>query len=220
MKVQVNIKDIQTVNEFNFYWNTEDYLNLLKAYDFPDADLCKKEEYLDLLFMAITDFEPHEAAEILLKYKLSEELNEGQIQSLSHEMLKDKVAEEYAEPALHFDLFNVNQLLYKAYNGIFPNTEASIINLEIDLEPNSEVEVDKELLIKALGSGLKENNLIKRLFEEQLIGNEVFTDAAKTIWKMNKIKENSFELITSKYWLDSKDFSSFSFEAEILTFEE
>jgi hypothetical protein len=130
--------------------------------------------------------------------------------------LKDKVAEEYAEPALHFDLFNVNQLLYKAYNGIFPNTEASIINLEIDLEPNSEVEVDKELLIKALGSGLKENNLIKRLFEEQLIGNEVFTDAAKTIWKMNKIKENSFELITSKYWLDSKDFSSFHLRQRFL----
>jgi hypothetical protein len=46
-------------------------------------------------------------------------------------MLKDKVAEECSEPDLHFDLFNINQLLIKAYNGKSPNTEASIIDVEI-----------------------------------------------------------------------------------------
>jgi len=170
--------------------------------------------------MAITDFEPYEAAEILLNYKLSEELNEGQIQSLSHEFLKDKVAEEYAEPALHYDLFNINQLLYKAYNGTFPNTEASIIHLEITHEPNVEIEINDELIVKALGSGLKENNLIKRLFEDQLVGEAEFTDASKTIWKINMLSESNYQLITSKYWLDKADFLAYEFETVIVNFEE
>ncbi|MBQ0740794.1 hypothetical protein J9332_41620, partial [Aquimarina celericrescens] len=79
-----------------------------------------------MLFMAIPDFEPNEAASIVLTYKLSDQLNEGQIHSISHEMTNDKVAEEYPEPNLHYDLFNINQLLYKAYNGTFPNTEATL----------------------------------------------------------------------------------------------
>ncbi|WP_185957517.1 hypothetical protein [Saccharicrinis carchari] len=41
--------------------------------------------------------------------------------------------------------------------------------------------IDKEIIVKALGAGLKDNNLIKRLFEGQINGSEVFSDAAKTI---------------------------------------
>jgi hypothetical protein len=46
--------------------------------------------------MAITDFEPNEAA-IVLDYKLSDSLNEGQIQQISNDMLIDKISEEYPE---------------------------------------------------------------------------------------------------------------------------
>jgi len=199
MKFKINIKEIKTVNEFDFYWTSRDYVNLLKEFNFPDAENSKKDELSELLNMAITDFEPNESAQILLTYKLSKELNEGQIQSLSNEMINDRVAEEYPEPALHFALFNINQLLYRAYNGVFPNTEASIIDMEIIPVTESDVDIDKEILIKALGAGLKDNNLIKRLFEGQISGDELFSDAAKTIWKMEKIKENNNQLITSKY---------------------
>lgn len=220
MKLKINITEIKTVNELDFYWKSEDYINLLKEFNFPDAEKSNKAEQLDLLCMAITDFEPNESAQILLSYKLSEELNEGQIHSLSHEMIKDKVAEEYPEPALHFDLFNINQLLRKAYNGTFPNTEASIIDMVISPITDSDIEIDKEVLIKALGAGLKANNLIKRLFDEQINGNELFTDAAKTIWKTIKIKDNNYQLITSKYWVDKDDFQSYEYETEIVFFEE
>jgi hypothetical protein len=42
--------------------------------------LALKENLSELLSMAITDFEPNEAAAIVLDYKLSDSLNEGQIQ--------------------------------------------------------------------------------------------------------------------------------------------
>jgi hypothetical protein len=40
--------------------------------------------------MADTDFEPESAA-IVLDYKLSDSLNEGQIQQISNDMLIDKI---------------------------------------------------------------------------------------------------------------------------------
>jgi hypothetical protein len=219
MHLKITILNIKTVNEFDFYWSNDDYIFLLNEFNFPDADKSKKEELLDLLFMAMGDFEPDEAARTLLEYKLGEKLNEGQILTISHEMLKDKVAEEYREPALHFDLFNINQLLFKAYNGIFPNTEASIIDLEINPLTDDTLEVDAEIVIKALAPALKSNNLIIRLFEEQITGNEAFTDAAKAVWKINNLGENKYQLFSSKYWIDKDDFTQAEYETEIKFFE-
>ena len=59
--------------------------------------------------MAIADKDPSEAASIVLDYKLSNHLNEGQINSLSYEMLVDKISEEYPKIGLDKELFIVNQ---------------------------------------------------------------------------------------------------------------
>lgn len=219
MKINIKIIDLKTVNELDFYWQNEDYLNLLKEFDFPDVEQIKPNEILEYLFMAISDFEPANAAEIVLKYKMSNKLNEGQIQNLSNEMLIDKVAEQYAEPAFHFDLFNINQLLRKAYNGKFPNTEATIITASfqgVDLDS----EIAKEILIKSLCSGLKESNLILRLFADQIEGSVPFDDAEKVIWYYRKLDENTMEIITSKYWIAQEDFELIEFETEVMFFKE
>lgn len=218
MKIKMKITDLKTVNELDFYWQQADYVNLLKAFDYPDAEKIKAGEVLEYLFMAISDFEPVDAAEILLKYKMSEQLNDGQIQNLSNEMLVDKVAEEYPDPALHFDLFNINQLLRKAYNGSFPNTEATIIMGSLEI--GEESEITKEIIIKALSCGLKKDNLISRLYEDQLSGTVPFDDAAKVIWHFRELSENRVEIITSKYWIDREDFEHNEFEAIINFFTE
>ena len=215
MNLVINISDVETVNQLDNYWTTEDYINLLKKFDFADVEQIKPNEIIDYLNMAISDFEPAEAAKIVLAYKLSDKLNEGQIQNIATEMLKDKIAEEYPEPALHFDLFNINQLLYKAYNGTFPNTEATIIDLQLD----GTQDVTKEILLKSLAIGLKEHNLIERLFEEQLVGNEPFGDAQKVIWSFKK-ENNTIRVITSKYWIEKNDFTRFEYEAQIKFYEE
>jgi hypothetical protein len=56
----------------------------------------------------ITDFEPNEAAAIVLDYKLSDSLNEGQIQQISNDMLIDKISEEYPEIAMGFYIISIN----------------------------------------------------------------------------------------------------------------
>ena len=131
MQYNIKINSIKTVDEITGYWTTEDYFQLLEKYNYPDAGTAKKDTLHELLLMAITDFEPKDAAVIVLTHKLGEILTEGQIEQISNDMLVDTVCEEYPEIELQYALFNCNQLLYKAFNGIFPNANATIIDCSI-----------------------------------------------------------------------------------------
>jgi hypothetical protein len=220
MKLKVNVNNLETVNELPNYWSTEDIRSLLKAFDFPEANELAAKELKEMLYMAITDYEPSEAAEILLQFKLSEVLNGGQIQNLSHEMAEERVAEQYAEPALHYDLFNINQLLFHAYNGKFPNTEATIIELTLDETALDSADATKEILIKAIHEGLKASCLVERLYEDQLSGAVAFGDVEKIIWAYSKTAPNTYEVLTSKYFIDKSDFTKIEYDAEIKFYEE
>ncbi len=131
MTYRVKINNIDSVNEVITYWTSDDFRALLTLFQYPDADQIKEEDLGSYLLMAITDVEPPEAAAILLTYRLSEQLTEGQINQISHEMLEDKVCEEYPDISLHAALFHINQLLFKAFNGKFPNAKASIIEFSL-----------------------------------------------------------------------------------------
>lgn len=218
--MKVRVKDIQTVNEIPSYWTNEDYKKLLGEFDFPDAQSVKTENLKEMLFMAIGDVEPSEAASIVLNYKLGESLNDGQIDSLSHEMLVDKVAEEYPEPDLHYDLFNINQFLFKAYNGTFPNTEAVRFKFEVVQDDGIDIGINKEILAKIFAGGLKDSCLIKRLFAEQLEGKAAFEDAHKFIWTIENPEKNQYQLLTSKYWADKADLIAPEFNVDVNMFEE
>lgn len=219
MKYAIKIHKISTVNELPNTWNVEDFKALLARFDFPNAESNNLQELKELLFMAITDYEPNEAAAIVLDYKLSEYLNEGQIDQMSNDMLLDKVSEEYPEINLHKDLFSINQLLYKAFNGKFLNTEATIVDFEITPLANADKEITKEIVLKSFAKNLDNHNVILRLFSNQINAEEAFEEADDVIWKLQK-NENAFQMITSDYWMPRNDFLNETFEVNIEFFEE
>ena len=217
MKYQVTINPIQTVDEIENYWKINDYVLLLNAFGFPDAKSKDINELRELLFMAISDYEPNEAAVIILTYKLSEDLNEGQIDQLSNEMLIDKICEEYPVIKLHASLFHCNQLLFKAFNGKFPNAKASIINCKLEpLDSTENMTITKAMILKILNNGFSNRNVVKRLFDEQLTTSADFPDAEGIIWELNSTDNQNFEIITSEYWLDREDFAASEFVGELL----
>lgn len=220
MNYKITVTNISLLEEIENYWSNADYVKLLELFDFPDAKSIKPENLLEMLFMAIQDFEPNEAANVVLTYKLAEFLNEGQIDQVSNDMLLDKVSEEYPDISLHADLYSINQLLFKAYNGTFPNAKASKLNLEINALDNSEQEITKEVALRLLTNGLTERSLIKRLFAEQLSSDEKFEEAKDIIWYLNNKGGNAFEIITSEYWLDREDIANPEFEASYEVAEE
>ncbi|MFY9242087.1 MAG: hypothetical protein WAO74_03580 [Polaribacter sp.] len=219
MKYAIKIHKISTVDELENAWNIEDFKELLRRFDFANDNINDYKELKELLFMAISDQDPSEAARIVLDYKLSEHLNEHQIDSVSYEMLVDKISEEYPKIGLHKDLFCVNQLLYKAFNGKFPNTKATIIDFEITPLGKAETTITKEIALKCFAQNLDSHNVIKRLFSDQLNAEEKFVEANDIIWEIQK-KETNYRLITSDYFMSREEFINEEFEAEIEFFEE
>ena len=221
MKYNITINSILNVNEIPEYWNEQDYLKLLELFNFLDTETIAKENLLEYLKMAITDEEPNKAAAIILTYKLSENLNEGQIQQISNDMLLDKVCEEYPEIDLHAPLFHINQLLYLAYNGKFPNAAATILKCEIIPDDADDIgELGNEQVLKILAQGLGGSALLKRLFSEQLIGSKPFPEANDIVWEFEALGSDQYKLITSEYWLSKSDFVQGEYQADIVFDEE
>ena len=216
MNYHIIINSVKSVEEFKEAWTNADYIELLELFGFPDGKNAKPEELKELLFMAISDFEGHEAAAIMLDYKLSDHLNEGQIDQMSHDMLLDKISEEYSDISLHHELFNINQLLHAAYNGTFPNAKATVIEFEIS--PNTDV--TKEVMLKALSVTLANNSVIKRLFSDQLAGKEAFDEAEDIVWELKPTGDKSYIMTTSEYWISRDEFKDAEFDATVVLFEE
>ena len=219
MKYQVQIINIESVDEIPNYWTTSDYQQLLELFDFPDSKSIKPENLLEMLQMAIGDFEPSDAARTVLQFKLSDDLNEGQMDQLSHEMLLDKISEEYPNISLHYALYNINQLLYKAFNGVFPNTKATVLDFSITDNTNN-VEFTKPQILKILHKGLSPSNLLNRMFEEQLTTPADFADAESIVWKLTTQDNKKFQLITSEYWLSREDIVYNEFVGDCNTVDE
>lgn len=219
MKYAIKIHKISTVEELENSWNLKDYKELLERFDFPNAESNDMAELRELLFMAITDYEPNEAAAIVLDYKLSNHLNEGQIEQLSHEMLLDKISEEYPEINLHKDLFNINQLLYKAYNGKFHNTKATVVDFEITPLQNADATITKEIVLKCFAKNLDNHTVALRLFGDQVNAVDPFDEANDVIWELQK-KDTHYSMTTSDYWMSKDEFLNEEFEATVDFFEE
>lgn len=219
MKFKIVLNKATTVEEIANYWTNQDYVSLLELFSFPDANTIKPENLQEMLFMAIGDFEPNEAAEVVLTYKLSNDLNEGQIAQISNDMLLDKVCEEYPEINLHYDLYNINQLLFKAYNGKFPNAKATVVDFSINSLDGFDEEITKEIVLKSFNNGISDRNVIKRLFADQMSTEESFNQAEDILWELNKKDESNYTFITSEYWLDKEELIASEFEGECLLSE-
>ena len=215
MTYKIQINTIESLEEIPNYWSLDDYQKLLELFNFPDFQSIKTENLWGMLEMAITDFEPADAAKIVLAYKLSEQLNAGQIDQLSHEMLLDKISEEYPDISLHYALFNINQLLFKAFNGTFPNAKATLLKFSISANENR-TEFTKAQILKILYKGLSPRNIIIRLFEEQLTTAIDFPDAESIIWELKKEDNTNFQLITSEYGLSREDMAYDEFESSFI----
>lgn len=221
MKFQIKINSFNSLDEVSDYWSKDDYIQLLGLFGFPDAESADEGTLKELLQMAITDYEPNEAAAIVLEYKLSEELNKGQIDQISNDMLLDKIAEEYPEINLHGTLFHINQLLYKAFNGKFPNTKASQFECTITpQDKNGNIEITKEVTLKLLKDGLSDSNLVKRLFGDKMNGSTAFPEAEDILWELETTDGQNFKILTSEYWLKQDDLIAEEFEGVYEEIEE
>ncbi len=188
-------------------WQNEDYLKLLEQMEYGDTTDLTDAEVKEMCLLSLADNEPEAAAKIVLAHLFGSRLKSGQIENLSHEMIDEKMWEEYAELSLHETFFNATQLLYEAFNGTFPHPEAAGFKVKISpKEKMAQSVFDKNteiVLIRLLVQGMPQNTLINRLFEDQM-QEGAFEDAKDIIWQYKMELEDDgsmvFEIISSLYW--------------------
>lgn len=219
MKYKVNLIDVTSIDEIDGKWSHDDYVELLDVFEYGDPGDASDQDLKELLYMAITDFEPQEAAELILKHKLGNELNAGQIEQISNDMLKENVAEHYSDISFHSRLFDINEFLYKAYNGKFPHAKASVVKVKIVPHHKSDIIMDESLVLRCLAPIIDDHAVIKRLYKNQLIGEEVFDEAADIIWYFKDLGNDEYQIITSDYWINNQDFTASEIEVKIDTEE-
>lgn len=219
---RINFNSIQ---ELPNSWTEKDYANLLEIMDYGDTTELSPEELKEMCLMSLTDNEPEDAAKIVLEYVFKDRLTVGQINNISNEMLEEKIWEEYADLSTHEDFFNVNQLLYQAYNGKFPRPEAIKFQVRLTAKDTNSFSIFETFpeapLIRLLVKGMPNNTLIYRLFEEQIEGKE-FRDAKDIIWQFKmeyaNDKEVLIDIISSAYWFHDFKYAE-SFEGETFSDE-
>ncbi|REA63685.1 hypothetical protein DSL64_04420 [Dyadobacter luteus] len=213
---KVKILSFEQIHELPGSWEKNDLLNLLNAMDYDNPSEIADAEIKEMCMMSLTDFEPEEAAKIVLDYTIDGRLTNGQIQNLSHEILSEKLWEEYPELHLHPDLFRSTQLLYDAYNGKFPRAEAVRFSVEIEGDISIFNEHPAAPLVRILAAGMSDRSLISRLFTDQL-KDDKFEEAKDILWQLNVVSKTettvTYDIVSSAYWLEEIKYAD-SYEAE------
>lgn len=211
----------QHLTELPNAWQNADYLALLQQLDYDNPEALAPAELKEMCQMAITDLEPAAAAEAVLTYLFSEELKDGQIEQLAHQMETEKLWEENPKLELHQGFFNATQLLYDAYNGKFPHPQAVEFKVKVtaaDPADLAALETEPALpLLRLLAPGLSDRALLHRLFGDQLAGGE-FPEAQSIMWQITPSDKTAdsvvFDVISSDYWLEDFKYAD-TYEASL-----
>jgi len=224
MKTHFAVEAIKfkTINVLPNSWTTDDFKNILELVEYGDASDLSDKEVEEMCLLSLADLEPEESAEIVLKYLFKDQLNDGQIQNLSHEIQNEKTWEEYADLSMHETFFNAGQLLYKAYNGKFAHPEAVQFVVKLSTKQRPALQLfDKnaeQTLIRVLAQGMPDNTLLKRLFDDQLADDGDFKEAKDILWQLKETERTdtavTFDIVSSHCWFDDFRYVE-TFEADL-----
>ncbi|WP_163340955.1 hypothetical protein [Desulfopila sp. IMCC35008] len=205
----VEILSFLRISEIENAWIADDYKALLSMMDIHEDELggMSESELKEMCLMSLNDFEHHESAKFLLTHIFKDEITEGKIDQLSHQMIENKLWEEHADSAYHFSLFNAYGLLRKAYNGIFKEPTGVKFTVKITANKIDLFEIfDSSLhavIVRLLANGLNEDAILNRLYEEQLKGDS-FPDAENILWILKELsiteEERQYEITSSDLW--------------------
>jgi len=207
----VTVNAFSVLAEIDGSWTSADFKALLDVVEFGETADLTDSDAREMCLMSLQDLPPEEAASLLLRHRLGGRLKSGQIQNLASEMLDEKMWEEYADLALHEQMFAVGSLLYQAYPNIFPEPDAVEAKLTVTAinaaaktllsEPLSET-----CLIRLLAGGMDERSTLHRLFADQLRSGD-FPQADAIVWIVRQkglsADAAAISVISSGYWLDS-----------------
>lgn len=207
-KFRVDVVRTDYVSDIPASWSTEEYRQILEACEFDWLVDIADSELQDYAIISLLDYEPEEAAAIVLKVKLGSKLKVGQIENMANEMEQEKLWEEYSDISMHEKLYHSAVLLHQAFPESFPAARAMRCIVEVRPENTSAKislkHLEETLLVRLLGDGMDNHSILKRLFSDQLAKNS-FPEAENIVWQFETLPmvDESVRIIlySSLYWL-------------------
>jgi hypothetical protein len=226
----IDISSFLKISKIENAWTTNDYKELLAMIDIAEEDLggMGESELKEMCLMSLNDLEPHESAKLLLTRIFKDEVTEGKIDQMSHQMIDSNLWEEHADPRYHLPLFNAYGLLREAYNGIFAEPTGVKFTLKISANKEDSFEMFDAsfhaVIVRLLANGLSDAAILSRLFEEQISG-EKFPTATSILWILKELSqtdnERRYEITSSYLWFgELEDVTNFEASAHADTEDE
>lgn len=208
-KFSVQIDSYRKINKIPKAWSNKDFKTMLSMMDYDDVDSIDDSELREMCVMSLGDLEPDEGAVIVLTH-LFPSLKRGKIEQMAHDMLEDRSWEEYPDCLFHERFFNAYELLRDAYGSKFAKPTGVEMTLTVSAAHAEDLAIfDQSLapsMVRLLASGLEDNALMHRLYEEQIQGKN-FPEAAGLVWQLKQVAESGssrqFSLVSSYFWLQS-----------------
>ena len=207
----VQVLELREVHEIPGAWDNQALKDLLNETEYDDVDSIEEADLKEMAAMALSDLEPQEAAEMLLKLRFGDKLNKGQRQNLARDFNEDRLWEEYSEIHFHEEIFNVACMLYWAFPKQYSEPDIVRIQLKVAAQngPSSAnlQNPTAACIARLLNDGMNDHNTIYRLFDDQLAAN-AFPEAEDIIWKFENAGFDSasnsaiLTIHTSWNWVD------------------
>ncbi len=208
VKFRVEIESFQKISKIDNAWSNEDYKSLLFLMGLEDGlDTMNITELKEMCLMSLNDYKPEEAAKFVLTHLFNEEITEGKIDQLSHQMPEESMWEEYSDYFFHKRLFNAYGLLREAFNGIFTKPTGVEFTVSIHSTDKDDLCVFEESphasIVRLLSCGLDANEILNRLYDEQMAG-DTFKESEAIVWELEKVssidQEVKYKIISSELW--------------------
>ena len=219
----VEIVSFQKISKIENAWTADDYNALLSMMNIDEDELegMSEPDLKEMCLMSLNDFEDHESAKFLLAHLFKDQISEGKMDHLSHQMVDNNLWEEHADAAFHKSFFNAYGLLREAYNGTFTEPTGVKFTVKITAKTKDAFEIFESslhaVMVRLLSNGMDESAILHRLFEEKISG-EDFPDAKNIIWILKEKsiteKERQYEITSSYLWFgELEDVTSFDAKA-------
>ena len=217
-KFNVSIVSFEKIARTEGAWNAEDYKTLLALMDFDDNfESMSESDLKEMCLMSLHDFAADEAAKFVLTHLLNDELPDGKIDQTAHDMVENKLWEEFADPSFHKRFFDAYGLLREAFNGTFAAPTGVRFQVSVRAQQKEDFDLFKPTtepaLTRLLSAGIAENGILNRLYAEKINGDH-FPEAENILWQVKAISssatETIYEITSSELWFgDLEDVDSF-----------
>lgn len=205
----VQIESFRKINKIANAWSNEDYHALMAIMDLDDGlEGMDATELREMCMMSLNDLESHEAANVVLTHLFSDE-SPGKIEQISHDMIDNRLWEEYSNCLYHEGFFSAYALLREAFNGIFAQPTGVELSVNVTAENSEDMAIFDQSphasLVRLLASAQGDDALINRLYEEQIQG-EQFPQAPGIVWRLEQPVDSGltrqFRFAGSYFWFE------------------